>query len=347
VQRVRLGHRDVQLSRIVLGCMAFAPRSAAETARVVHAAFERGITSFDTAPLYGFGDSETALGQAVADRRDRVQILSKVGLRWNDSHGQPLFEFVDASGVRRIVRKDGRPHTLRDEVERSLRRLGVETIDLLQLHHPDRLTPLDDTLEGLRVLQRSGAVRAIGLSNVTAGELRLAVAGRHPPVVSVQQEYSLLHRDVEDDLLPTATAAGVGLLAYSPLARGVLAGRQLGNRPLPEDWRKTTSYFHRSTLSQVNSALEKLARPIARAHQATLAQLALAWVLSRPGVAAVIAGAGTPDAAIENAGAAMLSTTLSHPELQQLGAAFARIDTSGAASPLDLARRMFGRLRGR
>ena len=172
--------------------MAFVPRSAAETARVVHAAFERGITSFDTAPLYGFGDSEIALGQAIADRRDRVQILSKVGLRWDDSHGQPLFEFVDAAGVRRTVRKDGRPQTLREEIERSLRRLGVETIDLLQLHHPDRLVPLDDTLEALRVLQRSGAVRAIGLSNVTAAELRQAVAGRHPPVVTVQQEYSLI-----------------------------------------------------------------------------------------------------------------------------------------------------------
>jgi aryl-alcohol dehydrogenase-like predicted oxidoreductase len=165
-------------------------------------------------------------------------------------------------------------------------------------------------------------------------------------VVSVQQEYSLLARDVEDELLPTAAAAGVGLLAYSPLARGVLAGRQLGNRPLPDDWRKTTSYFQRSTLSQVNSALEKVARPIARAHQVTLAQVALAWLLTRPGVAAVIAGAGSADAAIENAGAVTLSTKLTPAELKQLGGAFARIDTS-VSSPLDLARRVFGRLRGR
>jgi aryl-alcohol dehydrogenase-like predicted oxidoreductase len=197
-----------------------------------------------------------ALGQAIADRRDRVQILTKVGLRWDDSHGQPLFEFVDAAGNKQAVRKDGRPHSLREEVQRSLRRLGVETIDLLQLHHPDRLTPLDDTLEALRVLQRSGGVRAIGLSNVTSADLRQAVAGRHPPVVSVQQEYSLLNRTVEADLLPAATAAGVGLLAYSPLARGVLAGRQLGNRPPPGDWRRTTSYFQPSTLDQVNAALE-------------------------------------------------------------------------------------------
>jgi aryl-alcohol dehydrogenase-like predicted oxidoreductase len=346
VQRGRLGHSDLQISRIVFGCMTFAPRSAAETARLVHAAFESGITSFDTAPLYGFGDSEVALGQAIADRRDRVQILTKVGLRWDDSHGQPLFEFVDAAGVKRTVRKDGRPQKLRDEVESSARRLGVERIDLLQLHHPDRVTGLEETLEGMRGLQRSGLVRAIGVSNVTASELRQAVAGRHPPVVSVQQEYSLLARDVEDELLPTAAAAGVGLLAYSPLARGVLAGRQLGTRPLPDDWRKTTSYFQRSTLSQVNSALDKVARPIARAHQATLAQLALAWLLTRPGVAGVIAGAGSADAAIENAGAVTLSTKLTPAELEQLGGAFARIDTN-VSSPLDLARRVLGRLRGR
>ena len=326
--------------------MAFGPRSTAETARVVHAAFERGITSFDTAPLYGFGDSEVALGKAVADRRDRVQILTKVGLRWDDRHGHALFDFVDASGVKRTVRKDGRPGTLRDEVEGSLRRLGVETIDLLQLHHPDRLTPLDDTLEAMRALQRSGAVRAIGLSNVTPAELRQAAAGRHPPVVSVQQEYSLLNREVEDELLPTAAAAGVGLLAFSPLARGVLAGRQLGNRPLPDDWRKTTSYFQRSTLSDVNSALEKHARPIARAHQATLAQVALGWVLARPGVAAVIAGAGSPESAIENAGAAALATVLSTSERQQLAEAFAGVGRGGG-SALALARRVFGRLRGR
>ncbi len=327
--------------------MGFAPRTAAETTRMVHAAFERGMTSFDTAPLYGFGESETALGQAIADRRDRVQILTKVGLRWDDSHGQPLFEFVDAAGNKQVVRKDGRPHSLREEVQRSLRRLGVETIDLLQLHHPDRLTPLDDTLEALRVLQRSGAVRAIGLSNVTSADLRQAVAGRHPPVVSVQQEYSLLNRTVEADLLPAAAAAGVGLLAYSPLARGVLAGRQLGNRPPPGDWRRTTSYFQPSTLDQVNAALEAFARPIARAHQATLAQLSLAWVLARPGVAAVIAGAGTPDTAIDNAGADALSSALSTAELHQLGGAFARIDPDASAGPLAIAWRMFGRLRGR
>ena len=139
----------------------------------------------------------------------------------------------------------------------------------------------------------------------------------------------------------------MGLLAYSPLARGVLAGRQLGNRPPPEDWRKTTSYFQRSTLSEVNSALDKLARPMARAHQATLAQLS-----PRLGARPARRGGGDrrrqhPDAAIENAGAATLSTSLSSAELQQLGGGFARIDTSGAPSPLDLARRVFGRLRGR
>jgi methylglyoxal reductase len=325
--------------------MAFAPRSAADTARVVHAAFERGITSFDTAPLYGFGESETALGQAIADRRDRVQILTKVGLRWDDQHGQPLFEFVDAAGVRRVVRKDGRPDSVRQEVERSLRRLGVETIDLLQLHHPDRLTPLDDTLEALRSLQRTGAVRAIGLSNVTAADLRQAAAGRHPPVVSVQQEYSLLNRAVEAELLPAATAAGAGFLAYSPLARGLLAGRQL-RQPPPADWRSTTSYFQPATIARVNAALERDAAPIARAHQATLGQLALAWLLAQPGVSAVIAGASTADAAVENAGAATLA--LSTSESRQLAEAFAGIDSRGAVGVGGrMLRRVLGRLRGR
>jgi aryl-alcohol dehydrogenase-like predicted oxidoreductase len=344
VQRSRLGTSDVTVSRVVLGCMAFAPRTAADTARIVHAAFDHGITSFDTAPLYGYGESEEALGRALADRRQRVEILTKVGLRWDDVHGDVLFETVDA-GVRRVVRKDARPDSIRAEIARSLRRLGTDTIDLLQLHHPDPHTPLDDTLEALRALQRAGVVRAIGVSNVTAAQLRQAAAGRHPPVVAAQQEYSLLARQIESDLLPAARASGTALLAHSPLARGVLAGRQLGGRPPPADWRSSTGTFDARVVARVNGTLEAVVLPIARAHGVTPGQLALAWVLAQPGVAAVIAGASTGATATENAAAADVS--LPAPAAARLAQAFAGIDTSPRTGPLARARRLLGRLRGR
>jgi methylglyoxal reductase len=323
VQAVRLGASSVSISRVIHGCMGFGPASEAEIIRTMHAAFDAGVTSFDTAPLYGFGASEEALGKAIADRRDRVQLLTKAGLRWDSEHGRVLFAMPDG----RVVRKDSRPASLREEVERSLRRLRVEVIDLLQIHHPDPDTPLADSLGALAELVRAGKVRAVGVSNVSVAQAEAAVAALGAcPLASLQLEYNLLQRGIERDLLPWARARNVAVLAYSPLAQGVLAGRMLGGAAPPADWRSGVPYFSPANLALVNPALARTAQPLAQAHGVGLGTLSLAWLLAQPGLSAVIAGARTPAHARDSAAAA--SVTLADDEQARLGAAFPGIDLS-------------------
>lgn len=327
MQRVRLERSEIEISRVVLGCMAFGARERALGIRAIHAAFDAGVTGFDTAPLYGFGEAEELLGRAIADRRSRVQILTKAGLRWDDTHGEVMFDFIDGSGRRRSVRKDSRPGSIREEVERSLRRLRVECIDLLQLHQPDPRTPIADTMAVLATLKREGKLRAIGVSNFSRGQLVAAQRALGSlPLASIQDEYNLMQRRVEASVLAWAREAKVGLLAYSPLAKGVLAGRQLGSADLPPGWRGQSAYYRRVNLAKANAAIESVMLPIARLHGADPAQVALAWLLAQPGVAAVIAGASSPEQAVSNAGAATVA--LAPKEVSRLGAAFDGFDCS-------------------
>ena len=279
-----------------MGVMSLDPADAALGVRAIHAACDAGVTTFDTAPLYGFGAAEELLGRAIADRRSRVQVLTKAGLRWDAAHGRVMFEFADGRGARRAVRKDSRPASIREEVEASLRRLGVECIDVLQLHQPDVDTPIEQTAEALAALLRQGKLRAVGASNFSVRQLESLREALHPlPLVCVQDEYNLLERRVEAALLPWARDAGTGVLAYSPLAKGVLAGG-----------RRAPSYLHAADLARANAAIEAVLAPIARARGVAPGQLALAWVLAQPGVVAVVAGARTPEQALSNAGAAAL-----------------------------------------
>jgi aryl-alcohol dehydrogenase-like predicted oxidoreductase len=314
MQFLPLGASRVTVSRVIHGCMGFVDDDALAT-RVIHAAFDAGVTSFDTAPLYGFGRSEERLARAVADRRDRVQILTKVGLCWDGDHGGVLFESVEGS-VRRVVRRDSRPASIRQEVERSLRRLGVDVIDVLQVHHRDLETPLGETMAALEALTREGKIRAVGVSNYSRDELGESAARLGSvPLAAAQLEYNLVNRRIEPDILPWARQHSVGVLVYSPLAQGVLAGRQLGARPLPADWRRGGSYFDAVNLGVINDALARSVVPIGKARGLEPAQVCLAWLLAQPGITATIAGAGTPAQAVANAAAADVQLTASELEL--------------------------------
>jgi aryl-alcohol dehydrogenase-like predicted oxidoreductase len=309
LERSRLGASSIDVSRVIHGCMGFGAAEA-DAVRAIHAAFDAGVTSFDTAPLYGYGRSEELLGAALADRRDRVQILTKVGLRWDASHGRVLFEAVEPDGRRRVVRRDSRPESIREEVERSLRRLRVDAIDLLQVHHRDVDTPVGATMAALTRLVAEGKVRAVGVSNFTVEDCRQAMHDLGAvPLATVQEEYNLIQRRVERDILPWAASERVAALAYSPLAQGVLAGRQLGVGMPPRDWRAGGAYFAAQNLRRVHAALERSVLPIARARGVAPATVSLAWLLSRPGLTAVIVGASTADQARANAAAASLALT--------------------------------------
>ncbi len=331
MEQVELGESGCRVSRVVFGAWAIggwwwgaSDDDAAVAA--IHAALDAGITSIDTAPMYGCGHSERVVGRAIAGRRDEVQVLTKVGLRWDDERGVPFFSTTHA-GAPLQVRRNLRADSVKDELAASLARMGIERVDLLQCHWPDPSTPVEETMDALAELVDAGLVGAVGVSNFSPPLLARAqrqLALRGHALASNQPPYSMLDRGIEDEVLPWCRRHGVGTLAYSPLARGLLTGKMTADRVLaPGDERAGLPRFQPAARQRINAALAQWA-PVAAAHGCTLAQLALAWCLHQPGISAALAGARTPAQARENARAASIS--LAADELQLLERALAGAD---------------------
>lgn len=350
-----LGPGDLRVSTVVLGAMGVGAAGDAEEARrlaVMRAALEAGVTAIDTAPLYGFGRSERLVGRAIADVRPRPRVLTKVGLRWDcpSAHGEPLFTARDERGEPIVVRRDSRPASVRLEIERGLERLGVDALDLVQVHQRDRKVPIDETMGALRDAVRAGKVRHVGVSNFSGREVEEARrALGDVPLASLQSPLSLLDREVERDGLAAARRIGAGFLAYSPLAQGLLGGAYGPERSLRDgDWRAELPLFSVRSRAEIAGALRDVVRPIAARRGATAAQIALAWVLARPGVSAAIAGASGEAQARQNAEAARIA--LDAEELAALERAFDAIPrprASAAGGVIGRARRALRRVLGR
>ncbi|MBX6764901.1 MAG: aldo/keto reductase [Rubrobacteraceae bacterium] len=281
---------SLSVSVVGLGCNNFGWRlDERETAGVVAAALDAGVNFFDTADVYGGTRSEEFLGRALGSRREEAVIATKFGSEIDEE------------------RKGAHPDYVRRAVEDSLRRLGTDYIDLYQLHRPDPEVPIGETLAALDELVKAGKVREIGCSNFSADQLREAgeaVRDGAARFVSVQNEYSLLHREPEREVLPECERQGMAFLPYFPLANGLLTGKYRRGRPVPEGTRIAGSERFRKLLSEEN--LEVVERLIAfseeRGH--TILDLAFSWLLSRPTVASVIAGATSPEQVRSNASAA-------------------------------------------
>jgi aryl-alcohol dehydrogenase-like predicted oxidoreductase len=314
----------------------FSPRlGPTEVARVVHAAYDAGITSFDTAPLYDLHRGEELLGNALRDRRDKVQLLTKAGLRWDDDHGRELFAFTDARGHVHRVRKDSRPASLLREVTASCRRLGTDRLDLVQIHQPDEDTPIAQSIEALSSLQQAGVIRSFGVSNYAPAQLTQAIAAAGPGrLASLQSEYSLLERWAERELLPSCQRHGLAFLAYTPLAKGALAGGATAQRQGEPRSIRGSRYDTLTARVALRYLLDRPLRELAHAHHASCAQVALAWLLAQPGVTAVIVGASSVDQARDVAKASELR--LAPAELELLGRTCAR-----AARLLKLSDRLY------
>ncbi|MBC8067836.1 MAG: aldo/keto reductase, partial [Deltaproteobacteria bacterium] len=290
VEQVELGTGGLVVPRLVLGTMAYGRHAADHGARIrtIHAALDRGVTAFDTAPLYEVGRAEILLGRAIADRRARVQVLTKAGLRWDADHGEVLIDAV-IDGRRTVVRRDSRPGSLRRDVEGSLRRLGVERIDLVQIHHPDAQVPIAEAIGTLVELHREGKLGAIGVSNFSVAQLAEAhAAAGAVGIASHQLPLSMLQQRAGGALLTQARALGHGTLCYSPLAHGVLAGRGLTGALDAADDRRWLVEFSPDSLAAIRQVVQRIVVPIAARHDATIAQVALAWVLAQPGADAVV-----------------------------------------------------------
>jgi aryl-alcohol dehydrogenase-like predicted oxidoreductase len=281
----RIGSLEVTV--VGLGCNNFGWRIDAEaTSKVVHAALDAGIHFFDTADIYGGTKSEEFLGKALGRRRKDVVIATKFGMKVDEQ------------------RHGARPEYLRQAAEDSLRRLGTEYIDLYQLHTPDPSVPIADTLAALDGLVKAGKVREIGCSNFSAAQLREAEAAVRQGAarfVSVQNEYSLLHRDPEKEVLPECQRAGLAFLPYFPLASGLLTGKYRQGQPPPKGTR-AESLGDRMLTERKLGLVESL-RAFAESKGHTLLELAFSWLATRPAVASVIAGATSPEQVRGNASA--------------------------------------------
>jgi aryl-alcohol dehydrogenase-like predicted oxidoreductase len=267
----------------------------------IHRALELGITFLDTAEVYGPYTNEKLVGRAIAGQREKFEIATKFGFVINP----------DAPSDRGT---DGSPENARRACEGSLERLGIDYIDLFYQHRVDPGVPIEETVGGMAELVEEGKVRYLGLSEASAETIRRAHATH--PITAVQSEYSLWTRDPEDDVLATLRELGIGLVAYSPLGRGFLTGQIRSLSDLPEDdWRRSNPRFQEDALRE-NLALADRVTELARQHDVTPAQLALAWVLAKGDDIVPIPGTKSPRRLEENASA--VDVTLSEDELREL-----------------------------
>lgn len=291
---------SLTVSVVGLGCNNFGRRiDATETERVVHAALAAGVTFFDTADMYAAGRSEEFLGRALRGRRDEAVIASKFG--------KP----VDGAPARAT------PEYIRTSIDGTLARLRVDCVDLYQLHEPHPETPIGETLDALAALVRAGKIREIGCSNFDVAQLEAAELAARDGVrfVSVQNEYSLLVRDPERGVLAACERLGLAFVPFFPLASGLLTGKYRKDRPLPEGARITDGWgADRLNRENLDTVERLIAFAEDRGH--TLLELAFSWLLTRPRVVSVIAGATTPAQVQANARAAAWS--LSADELAAL-----------------------------
>jgi aryl-alcohol dehydrogenase-like predicted oxidoreductase len=319
MKMVKLGNTDLKVTQLAVGAWAIAGwqwggADENESLRAMEAALDMGITSIDTAPVYGFGYSEELVGQVIRGKRDKVQVMTKFGLHWDTDKGICHFKALDMEGRPVSIHKYASRDSVMRECEQSLKRLKTDYIDLYQIHWPDITTPIAETMEAVERLIQQGKVRAAGVSNYSASDMKEAL--KVLPIASNQVPYSMVCRDIEEEVVPFCLEHNVGILVYSPLQRGVLAGRiKPGHHFRTGDHRPDTPYYKLANVILINEFLDRI-RPIAENRGVSLAQLVLRWTLQRPGITCILAGFRNEDQLAENAGA--LEFELSPPEMDAI-----------------------------
>ncbi|QFU64637.1 aldo/keto reductase [Klebsiella quasipneumoniae] len=291
-----LGKEKFQVSALGLGCMgmSFAYGGAEESQAIntIHAAVDMGVTFLDSAEVYGPFDNEVLVGKAIKGIRDKVQIATKFGFRI----------LPTGQGLERMAGVDSRPEHIREAVEGSLKRLNIETIDLLYQHRVDPAVPVEEVVGTMADLVKEGKIRHIGLSEVSAQTLRRAC--KVHPITAVQTEYSLWTREPEGGILKACRELGVGFVSYSPLGRGFLTGKITDPSLFAaDDFRRNLPRFQAETMRKNQQLLDRL-QEVAGRYDATLAQMALAWVMSKGEDIVPIPGARKINHLRDNAAAA-------------------------------------------
>ncbi len=300
------------VSALGIGCMPMvtggnitygATASEDESIATIHRAIDLGITFFDTAEMYGPFQNEELVGRAIKGRREGLVIATKFAMRWNGN---------EMAGL------DGSPQNARRACEGSLKRLGIDTIDLFYQHRVDPNVPIEETVGGMAELVKEGKVRHLGLSEAAPETLRRAAAVH--PIAALQTEYSLWERDVEDGILPTCRELGIGFVPYSPLGRGFLTGQIRSRDDLPDnDWRRNDPRYSEENFGANLRLVEIVEAVAARRRPASPAQVALAWLLAQGDDIVPIPGTKRRATLEDSAAAAELELTAA--DLQELDAA--------------------------
>ena len=309
----KLGSSGVTVSRITFGSWAaggwmWGGTEQNDAVGAIHASYDLGVTSIDTAPIYGQGLSEEIVGEAIKTLpRDKVQILTKFGMRWDLAQGDFAMRSQDNAGHDLDVYKYASRDSIIRECEDSLRRLGTDYIDLYQQHWPDITTPIAETMEAVTRLIEQGKVRAAGVSNYSAAQMQEAEKTLN--IVSNQVPYSMVRRDIETDVVPYCLENNKAILVYSPLQLGLLTGKMKPGQQFGEgDLRNGHRLFTPESVRSVNAVLNRI-RTMAETKNATLGQLVLRWTLAQPGISVTLVGARNPEQAVQNARAMDLHLT--------------------------------------
>lgn len=313
----KLENTDLLLSEVTFGAWAaggwmWGGTDREDAIAAIRVSYSWGVTSIDTAPIYGQGASEEIVGEAIKGLpRDRVQILTKYGMRWDLKKGDFAFSSKKNNGENIDIYKYAGKESIIKECEDSLTRLGTDYIDLYQIHWPDSTTPIEESMEAVSRLIEQGKIRYAGVCNYNAAQL--AEAEKYISLASDQVPYSMVNRSIEAELIPYCLKSHRSILAYSPLERGLLTGKMRpGHVFAPGDHRKDVPFFKEENLQRTDEFLDLL-KPLAAEKHLTLGQLVILWTLQQPGITITLVGARNGEQAIENAEA--VDSTLSKEEV--------------------------------
>jgi len=303
----KIGNSDLALSVITFGAWAAGGWMWGSTDRndainAIKAGYELGVTSIDTAPIYGQGDSEQIVGDAIKGiSRDKLQLVTKFGMRWDLAKGDFGFKSKNNDGKEIDIYKYAGKESVIYECEQSLKRLGTDYIDLYQIHWPDSTTPISETFEAVNRLIEQGKVRYAGVCNYNAAQLK--EADQTLEIISNQIPFSMVNRGVEAETVPYCIEHNKSVLAYSPMERGLLTGKLKPGHQFEEgDHRQGNKFFSAESIEKTNEFLAKI-KPLADEKNATLSQLVLRWTVERPGITIALVGARNEKQAVQNAGA--------------------------------------------